>query len=62
MEETVNLITNTSVTIVVVGFFMYRDLKFMNQLQSTLVTLTDTVNSLKTIVLASVKGDNENGS
>lgn len=47
MDEMINLILNSSVSIVVIVFFMYRDLKFMNQLQSTLTALVDTVNTLR---------------
>lgn len=47
MEEVVNLITNTSTTIVVIAYFLYRDYKFMGTLQTTLQTLVDTVQCLK---------------
>lgn len=50
MEDIVNLILNSSVSIVVIVFFMYRDIKFLNQLQTTLTALVDTVNTLKDIV------------
>lgn len=50
MDEMVNLILNSSVSIVVIVFFMYRDLKFLGQLQITLQTLVDTVQALQTIV------------
>lgn len=51
MDEMVNLILNSSVSIVVIVFFMYRDLKYMGQLQNTLQALVDTVDTLKDIVL-----------
>lgn len=47
MEEVVNLIMNTSTTIVVLAYFLYRDYKFMGTLQTTLQTLVDTVQCLK---------------
>lgn len=47
MQETVNLLLNTSVSIVVIAYFMYRDNKFMTQLNSTLTALVDTVDALK---------------
>lgn len=47
MEEVVNLIMNTSTTIVVIAYFLYRDYKFMGTLQTTLQTLVDTVQCLK---------------
>lgn len=55
MDELVNLIMNSSVAIVVIVFFMYRDLKFMSQLQVTLQTLVDVVDALK-----NEKGGKEN--
>ena len=50
IQEMANLILNSGVSIAVIGYFMFRDFKFMNQLQSTLVTLVDTVNSLNICV------------
>lgn len=50
MEEIVNLLVNNSVAIAVVAFYMYKDIKFMDTLQKTLITLVDTVNNLKDIV------------
>lgn len=50
MEALSNLILNDSIAIVVVAFFMYRDLKFMNQLQQTLQVLVDAVESLKHVI------------
>lgn len=50
MEEFVNLFLNSSVSIAVIIFFMYRDIKFMSQLQTTLTALVDTVNTLKEII------------
>lgn len=47
MEDVVNLIMNTSTTIVVIAYFLYRDYKFMGTLQTTLQTLVDTVQCLK---------------
>lgn len=50
MNDLVNLILNSSVSIVVIAFFMYRDLRFSQQLQTTLTTLVDTVEALKDII------------
>lgn len=47
MDALVNLILNSSVTIVVICFFMYKELKYTATLQNTLQTLVDVVNSLK---------------
>lgn len=67
MDEIVNLILNSSVTIVIIAYFIYRDNKFLTQLQSTLVTLVDTVDTLKDMItsaqkiLLNKKGDGKNG-
>lgn len=47
MESIVKLIMDNGLAVVIVGFFMYRDIKFMTTLQTTLTTLVDAVNSLK---------------
>lgn len=46
-EELVTLIQNTGVTIVIIGYFMLRDWKFMTTLQETLTSLVDVVDRLK---------------
>jgi len=53
MKELADLIVNNGVAVVVVAFFMYRDIKFMSTLQTTLTTLVDTVDGLKDIVKTS---------
>lgn len=50
IDALANLILNNSIAIAVVAFFMYRDLKFMNQLQQTLQALVDAVDSLKKVI------------
>ena len=65
MDEIVNLILNSSVTIVIIAYFIYRDNKFMSQLQNTLTTLVDTVDTLKDLITStkiSRKGEKEDGS
>ena len=47
MKELADLIVNNGVAVVVVVFFMYRDLKFMTTLQTTLTTLVNTIEELK---------------
>lgn len=47
MDEMVNLILNSSVTVAVIAYFMYRDNKFMSKLETTLQALVDTVDVLK---------------
>lgn len=47
MNELVNLLVNNGTAIIVIAYFMYRDFKFMTQLQTTLTSLVDTVDCLK---------------
>ena len=56
MDDLINLILNSSVTIVIIAYFIYRDNKFMGQLQQTLTTLVDTVDTLKDTIIASRDG------
>lgn len=50
IEALVNLIVNSGVSVIIIAYFMFRDYKFMGQLQQTLQTLVDTVNCLKEVV------------
>lgn len=50
LETIVSLFTNAGVTIIVIAFFMYRDLKFMGTLQNTLQVLVDTVTSIRVMI------------
>lgn len=50
MPEVVNLFTNTGVSIVIIAYFIFRDYKWMGQLNTTLITLVDTVNALKDMI------------
>lgn len=50
MKELVNMIQNTGVTVVIIGYFIYRDYKFMGTLKDTLTTLVNTVSTLKDVV------------
>lgn len=50
IQEVTNLLVNNGVAVVVIGYFMFRDFKFMGQLQTTLVSLVDTVEVLKDCV------------
>ena len=52
MKEIVTLIQNTGVTVVILGYFIYRDYKFMGTLKETLTTLVNTINTLKEVVQA----------
>lgn len=49
-EQVANLMLNDGIAIAVVGYFMFRDYKFMQQLQVILTTLVDTVGALKEAV------------
>ena len=49
-QELTNLILNSTVSIVVICYFMIRDYKFMESLQTTLTTLVNTVDTLKELV------------
>lgn len=50
LADIVSLLTNAGVTVIVIAFFMYRDLKFMSTLQNTLQALVDTVVTIKEMV------------
>lgn len=52
MQEIVNMIQNTGVTVVILGYFIIRDYKFMGTLKDTLTTLVNTINTLKEVVQA----------
>lgn len=47
MQDFVNLMLNAGTSIVVIGYFLFRDYKFMNTLQTTLQALVDTVSTLQ---------------
>ena len=50
VKELVNMIQNTGVTVVIIGYFIFRDYKFMGTLKDTLTTLVNTVSTLKDVV------------
>lgn len=50
VQEIVNMCLNSGTAIVIIAYFMYRDFKFMGQLQTVLTTLVDTVSALKETV------------
>lgn len=43
LNEIVNIISNSGVTLVMLAYFIYRDLTFQNKLEETLATLQKTV-------------------
>ena len=48
MTNIVNLILNSSVSIVVIAYFMYRDYKFVGQLTTSIQQLIDKIDYLIT--------------
>ena len=46
MENVVNLILNSSVSIVVIAYFMFRDYKFMQQLTTSIQQLVDKLDGI----------------
>ena len=50
LQEVITLALNSSVSVVVIGYFMFRDYKFMESLQVTLTTLVDTVRTLHDLI------------
>lgn len=46
MENIVNLILNSSVSIVVIAYFMFRDYKFMQQLTTSIQQLVDKLDGI----------------
>lgn len=51
MDTFASMMLNSGVSIAVIAYFMYRDNKFMTQLQQTLQTLVDTVSVLHACIL-----------
>lgn len=48
MDALINLIVNSSVSIVVIAYFMFRDYKFMQQLTISIQQLVDKLDALVT--------------
>jgi hypothetical protein len=51
MNDIVKLIMDSGTTIAVLAYFIYRDFKFMNKLDTSLTVLNETVNLIKDIEL-----------
>lgn len=47
LEQLSNILLNSGVTVAVLVYFIWRDYKFMDTLKTTLVSLINTVDSLK---------------
>lgn len=50
IEPFVNMVVNNGVAVTVVIYFLFRDWKFHDNLQSTLTTLIETVDTLKELI------------
>lgn len=51
MEPLVNLMLNAGVTVAVIVYFMYRDNKFMLELQKTLTSVKDSLDVINKLLL-----------
>ena len=51
MEQIAQLASNVGVTVVVIGYFMYRDNKFMTELQKMLTTMNDSLTTINQLLL-----------
>ena len=47
LQDLTNILINNGVTVAVLVYFIWRDYKFMDTLKTTLVSLINTVDSLK---------------
>ena len=62
MEALVNLILNSSVSIVVIAYFMFRDYKFIQQVNLNIQKLVDIIASMNASVENVKKEVKRNGS
>lgn len=51
MEQIAQLASNVGVTVVIIAYFMYRDNKFMSELQKTLTTMNDSLTTINQLLL-----------
>ena len=51
MEQIAQVVSNLGVTVVVIAYFMYRDNKFMNEMQKTLTTMNDSLTTINQLLL-----------
>ena len=51
MEQIVQLASNVGVTVVIIAYFMYRDNKFMTELQKTLTAMNDSLTTINQLLL-----------
>lgn len=57
IQDLASVITNSTVAVVVIAFFMYKDIKFMNTLNNTLKALEDSVTLIRNYFIEKEKGD-----
>lgn len=50
IDSLTTLIVNNGVAVAVIAYFMFRDYRFMDELQRTLQSLVNTVNVLKSVI------------
>jgi len=50
IDSLTTLIVNNGVAVAVIAYFMFRDYRFMDELQRTLQSLVDTVDVLKSVI------------
>ena len=62
MEALINLILNSSVSIVVIAYFMFRDYKFIQQVNVNIQKLVDIIASMNASVENVKKEVKKNGS
>ena len=51
MEQVASLVSNLGVTVAVIVYFMYRDNKFMTELQKMLTTMNDSLTTINQLLL-----------
>lgn len=61
MNDLVNLFMNAGVTVVVLAYFIYRDYKFSEKLNSSLTTLNDTTNLIKDLLIKEEREEKKDG-
>ena len=51
MEQIAQLVSNLGVTVIVIAYFMYRDYKFMMELQKMLTTMNDSLSTINRLLI-----------
>lgn len=57
IQDLASVITNSTVAVVVIAFFMYKDIKFMGTLNNTLKALEDSVTLIRNYFIEKEKGE-----